>query len=112
MGNCRAFLWQDNVMSDLNALIPANSPLYLMFACAINDLGEIAGQAFETSTGEVHAFLATPIPGKAGNESFSPEARSAASPMILPEAVREQLRQRLPFGRFGGRPTAPAPAPQ
>jgi probable HAF family extracellular repeat protein len=27
-GNCRAFFWEKNVMSDLNDLIPADSPLY------------------------------------------------------------------------------------
>lgn len=59
-GNCRAFLWQHGTMRDLNALIPAGSSLYLVFAFDINDDGEIVGQAVETSTGDVHAFLATP----------------------------------------------------
>jgi probable HAF family extracellular repeat protein len=58
-GNCRAFLWQDEVMSDLNTLTPVNSPLYLVFAFAINDAGEIAGLGL-TSAGAPHAFLATP----------------------------------------------------
>ncbi len=48
MGNCRAFLWQNKAMMDLNSLVPANSPLYLMFAFVINDAGEIAGQALDT----------------------------------------------------------------
>ncbi len=62
-GKCRAFLWQDNVMKDLNALIPADSnpdQLYLFLGFGINDAGEIAGWAVEKSTGDVHAFLATP----------------------------------------------------
>ena len=62
-GKCRAYLWQDNVMKDLNALIPADSnldQLHLFFAFGINDAGEIAGWAVEKSTGDVHAFLATP----------------------------------------------------
>jgi probable HAF family extracellular repeat protein len=60
-GNCRAYLWEDKVMMDLNALTPANSPLYLQMANGgINDAGEIAGVALVKSTGEVHAFLATP----------------------------------------------------
>ena len=46
---------------DLNTLIPADSPLYLQMANGgINDAGEIAGVALVKSTGEVHAFLATP----------------------------------------------------
>jgi len=61
-GNCRAFLWQDNVMTDLNTLIPADSPLYLVFAFAINDAGEIVGLGV-TGTGQLHAFLATPQRG-------------------------------------------------
>ena len=42
-GNPRAFLWHNGVMSDLNALVPADSPLYLLIAYGINDSGEIAG---------------------------------------------------------------------
>jgi probable HAF family extracellular repeat protein len=62
-GTCRAFLWQDNVMTDLNTLIRADSPLYLVFAFQINDVGEIVGLGV-TSTGEARAFLATPQPGQ------------------------------------------------
>jgi probable HAF family extracellular repeat protein len=58
-GNCRAFLWQDKVLIDLNTLIPADGPLYLLFAFAINDSGEIVGQAM-TKSGELHAFRASP----------------------------------------------------
>jgi probable HAF family extracellular repeat protein len=58
-GNCRAFLWQDKVLTDLNTLIPADGPLYLLFAFAINDSGEIVGQAM-TKSGELHAFRASP----------------------------------------------------
>jgi probable HAF family extracellular repeat protein len=59
-GNCRAYLWQDNVMMDLNALISADSPLQLLQAWGINASGQIVGLAFKKSTGEAHAFLATP----------------------------------------------------
>jgi probable HAF family extracellular repeat protein len=58
-GNCRAFLWQDKVLIDLNTLIPADGPLYLLFAFGINDSGEIVGQAM-TKSGELHAFRASP----------------------------------------------------
>src|SRR5437016_5989933 len=37
MGNVRAFLWQDNVLANLNDLIPKGSPWQLQFASAIND---------------------------------------------------------------------------
>ncbi len=87
-----AFLWQDKVLTDLNKLIPADSPLFLQFADAINDSGEITGVGV-TSTGEMHAFLATPRRGEDGRE------RDGKSPVVLPEHVREMLRQRLHFGR-------------
>jgi probable HAF family extracellular repeat protein len=57
--NPRAFLWENGTMTDLNTLIPANSPLFLMLACAINSSGQIVGFAV-TSTGEGHGFLLTP----------------------------------------------------
>jgi hypothetical protein len=46
-------------MSDLNALVPADSPFYMMTACAISDIGEIAGFGV-TNSGDLHAFLAYP----------------------------------------------------
>jgi probable HAF family extracellular repeat protein len=107
MGNCRAFLWQNKAMMDLNALIPADSPLYLMFAEGINDAGEIVGLALQTSTGETHAFVATPSSTAAAAESLSPAAQAATSPMVLSEDVRKQLQQRLRFGRLGAGLTAP-----
>jgi probable HAF family extracellular repeat protein len=55
----RAFLWQDNTIFDLNALIPPNSPLYLVHPQNINDRGEIAGFGLDSS-GNQHAFLLLP----------------------------------------------------
>ncbi len=60
-GKCRAYLWENNVMTDLNSLIPAHSPLHLVIAFAINDNGVIVGQAVQKKTGATHAFLATPL---------------------------------------------------
>jgi probable HAF family extracellular repeat protein len=62
-GNPRAFLWHKGKMSDLNALIPANSSMYLLTAFSINDAGQIAGFGVVTSgpdAGNIHGFLATP----------------------------------------------------
>ena len=58
-GNCRAFVWQRGVMTDLNTLIPPGSPLFLCQAYNINARGQIVGLGF-TSNGDTHAFLATP----------------------------------------------------
>jgi probable HAF family extracellular repeat protein len=109
-GNCRAFFWEKEVMSDLNDLIPADSPLYLLYALGINDAGEIVGFALQKSTGDLHAYLATPIQGKSGKQSVAPAAQrvtSESGQVALPENVRMLLQQRLPFGRLGARQAGP-----
>lgn len=95
-GNDRAYIWQHGVMTDLNTLIPADSPLYLIEATGtINDRGEIAGIALQSSTGEVHAFLLTPT------TRYWPI--NEKSRVGLPENVRRMVQQRHRFsGRFGG----------
>jgi len=105
--NCRAFLWQNGVMRDLNTLVGAGSPLFLFLAYDINSRGQIAGWGL-TSTGDVHAFLATPChqdgaetegcenvtEGNIAVRSETSESPKAA----LPENVRKLLRRRLgPF---------------
>jgi probable HAF family extracellular repeat protein len=67
LGSGRAFLWQNNVMTDLNTLIPPNSPWYLQAAQSINDAGEIVG--YGTIGGNVHALLAKPISCANGEEA-------------------------------------------
>jgi probable HAF family extracellular repeat protein len=60
LGSCRAFLWQpkQNLLTDLNTLLPANSPWYLQAAQSINDAGQIVG--YGSINGSIHAYLATP----------------------------------------------------
>lgn len=53
-----AFVWQDGVMSDLNALIPAGTQWRLDAARAINSRGQIVGYGLHL--GQPRAFLATP----------------------------------------------------
>jgi uncharacterized membrane protein len=104
----RAFLRQNGVMTDLNTLIPADSPLYLLFAHGINSRGEIVGFGVQKSSPyEVHAFLATPVRGEFSDESISPAAQGVTTPMVLPEDVRKLLQQRPPFARFGARLMGP-----
>jgi probable HAF family extracellular repeat protein len=93
--NCRAFLWENGVMTDLNTLVAPGSSLYLTFGGGINDLGEIAGTAFDQNTGEAPAFLA--IPGVA-----SPAVQLGSLPSMkitLPENVRKTLQRRVRLGR-------------
>jgi len=102
-GNCRAFLWQNGVMTDLNTLIPEGSPWYLVEADGINSRGTIVGLAFNVTTGESHAFLATPRHCGFGAQCNALAAQSAnrARPTVgLPENVRKLLQQRQ-GARFG-----------
>jgi len=99
-GNAHAFLRQGGVMTDLNTLIPAGSPLFLLDAFAINDRGDIVGDAFDVNTGEFHAYLATPCDAEnAENEGCRATPGRAdprqGSKVVLPDNARRLLRQRL-----------------
>lgn len=61
-GNCRAFLWENGVMKDLNTLVAHGYGGALTAAQDINDLGVITGRAADPATGARPAFLATPMP--------------------------------------------------
>jgi probable HAF family extracellular repeat protein len=97
-GNLRAFLWENGTMTDLNTLTPSGSDLFLLAAIDINSAGQIAGFAFQLSTGEIHAFLATPTPGGSTRE---------APKVTLPENVLKLLVQSLHFGRLRPGPVGP-----
>jgi hypothetical protein len=96
-------------MTDLNALIPADSPLFLIQACSINSRGEIVAIAIHKSTGDFHAYMATPKPSEGGGVSAAPTEQGSgeSTKVTLPENVRELLQQRLLFGRFGARLMGP-----
>jgi probable HAF family extracellular repeat protein len=97
-GNPRAFLWQNGVMSDLNALAPG-SPLYLLNAFGINEFEEIVGFGFEPESGELHGFLAQPC--DAGSTTASCQVsddfaeanhgHETKKPPVLSETARKQL---------------------
>ena len=61
----RPFLWHNGVMTDLNDLIPPDSPMNLVFGAGINDLDEIIGWGFHKGTGQIHGFLLIPGSGRA-----------------------------------------------
>jgi probable HAF family extracellular repeat protein len=99
IGNSRAFLWQNGVMTDLNSLISSSPPLFLLQASAINSQGQIAGFAFRTDTGEVHAFLAT------SNHENAPASQTGRIEpnlrVMLPENIRKLLQGHVRLGRIG-----------
>jgi probable HAF family extracellular repeat protein len=62
-GWSRGFIWQNNVMTDLNTLIPGDSNLKIIAASNINERGQISGMAMVKTgpdAGKIHAILLTP----------------------------------------------------
>ena len=113
--NCRAFLWQNGVMTDLNALVkPGSTPLYLIFGNDINSNGEIATYASDQSNGQFRAAVAIPCDqNHAGDAACADNAASTTTGLrerterrkpTLPKNVREQLGRRLGFAQFGAPP--------
>jgi probable HAF family extracellular repeat protein len=94
--NLRAFIWRNGVMTDLNTLVPADSPLYLLFASGINDKGEIVGFG-ATQAGDIHAFLAIPTNGAAASTALGVERPDALSETVR-KAFPRLNGQRIPFG--------------
>jgi probable HAF family extracellular repeat protein len=90
LATCRAYIWQNGTMTDLNDLVPADAPLYLISPLGINGDGEITGLAIVKSTGEAHAFLAVPVSGKSDNGAT--HVPNASHRMPLPPAARRLLR--------------------
>ena len=95
-GNCRAYIWQylgptsaKVPLTDLNTLIPSDSPYYLISANALNDVGQIVGMAVDQRTGETHAYLASPV-----NTSNEPAMeRSSINTWRLSERARRAPRR-------------------
>ena len=100
-GNCRAFLWQNGVMTDINDLTAPGSSLYLVVGQDVNDRSEIVAQAFDQSSGEVLASLATPCNGNCWNGSEAATAALSATgerpKVTLPEYVRNLLHRQKSF---------------
>ena len=101
-GNMSAFYWNNNVMTDLNSLISANSGWYLLNTASINDAGQIAGFGVNPD-GEIHAFLATPCLSACEEQSDPTSAgvQTNRRPMPnVPESVRQFIRQQMNLARF------------
>ena len=93
------FIWQNGVMTDINALISADSNLSVISASNINERGQISGMATVQSgphKGDIHAFLATPVEGRVGRSV----ADVATTQPELPASVGKRLLQGFGRGRF------------
>jgi probable HAF family extracellular repeat protein len=80
---CRAFVWQDGVMTNLNSVVPGYDG-YLVSADDINDRGEISGLAI--AGGAAVPFVARPA---------ADAAQQPAREIPLPRPVRQALLRRL-----------------
>ncbi|HTB95810.1 MAG TPA: hypothetical protein VK716_02280 [Terracidiphilus sp.] len=85
----RAFIRQGGKLVDLNGLIAGSTTMDLITACSITSKGEIVGLAFDTGTGEMHGYLARPLPG-------IPGSARAGRRVILPDWVRAHVRYSRP----------------
>jgi probable HAF family extracellular repeat protein len=71
------FIWQDNVLTDLNTFISKDSNLSIIAASNVNERGQISGMATVLTgpdTGKIHAILLTPSREEIG-ESVADFAR-------------------------------------
>jgi probable HAF family extracellular repeat protein len=83
--DCRAFIYQNGEMTDLNTLVPGFTG-HLAFANDINDNGEITG-----GTGDGQPFLA--IPTEKHSETQSSISSTKKGP--LSEKAKKLIKQRL-----------------
>lgn len=88
-------------MVDLNSLIPPNSPLTLVYAYAINDLGEIVGNGPDVN-GNGHAFLLIPCdqnhPRLEGCDYCLVDETSTAAQVMQPAGAISNVSKMLPAG--------------
>jgi probable HAF family extracellular repeat protein len=87
-GACLGFLWQNDVLKNLNDLVPGFSGV-IINAQDINERGEITGRAFNPATGKITAFIAVPIDDDSAKNSTAPSRRTA---IAFPLEVRQTLR--------------------
>jgi probable HAF family extracellular repeat protein len=93
-GWSRGFIWQDNVMTDLNTLIPRDSNLFINAASNINERGQISGMATVLTgpdTGKIHAILLTPASEEIG-ESVADFARTHPHSTVPANACHSSQR--------------------
>jgi len=90
-GNPRAAYWHNGMPVDLNTQVAAGSNLYLLWASDINNRGEITGWGVDTSTGEIHTYLAAPNRMLGGSIPDVQFDSSAMAPRELPDEVRQRL---------------------
>src|SRR5262249_11894293 len=90
--SCRAFLWQDGTLTELNNLVHGRNAPFLENANSINSYGQIAGKTTVQDTDLADAFLAIPNHGQFSHENIPPMKRPRG---ISPDKFRKRLLQRM-----------------
>ena len=96
-----AVIWQNGLITDLNTLLPGNSNLYATMANKINARGQISGMATVLTgpeTGNIHAFIATPVNGSIGKSMA--DVASKLPKVTMPASIGNQILRRFGPGRF------------
>ncbi len=83
------FIWQNGSFTDLNTVLAADSPWYIVNAASINSAGQIAATGVNISTGETHALLLSPLAANAARA-----CRGATRVPPLPPAFRGKYQKR------------------
>ncbi len=88
-GACRAFLWENGVMKDLNTLIANGYGETLINAQDINDFGVVTGRAANSDTGALPAFVAIPFRARErtdrdANQTKAKSKEKTVSKIIIP----------------------------
>ena len=97
-----AFIWQNDVITDLNTLFPEGSNIYATFAAKINDRGQIGGMGIVRSgpdKGQVHAFVATPVNESMGRSvaDFEPTRPQSNLPASASGRLLQLLRRAVAY---------------
>ncbi len=83
------FIWQNGNFTDLNTVLVADSPWYIINAASINSAGQIAATGMNIYTGEVHAVLLSPLPSNG-----APPARGTTRVPPIPAAFQSKYLQK------------------
>jgi probable HAF family extracellular repeat protein len=108
--NPRAFIYQGGRMTPLNQLLSKSDQASFDISSTggINDRGEIAAQANLVANGVVTSTLHAVLLVPALDPALRSGASSGAQPLVIPDSVGAQMRQRAAARHFVR--TAPEPA--
>lgn len=81
---CRGYIWESGVFTDINTLLPSNTQLFVILPFSLNEKGQIVGVAVNTTTSELHAFLASPM----SDTLTAPSAQTTKAKKLSPIAAR------------------------